>query len=84
MSDRLNCVNIGVDSLTSVQTIAEMVVEEMRLSGVRFRHTGGDRGWKGDVPSFQYDTSKMKGLGWVAPRSSNEAVRLAIRRMLGK
>jgi len=84
MSDRLNCVNIGVDSLTSIKTIAEIVVEEMALSNVRFRYTGEDRGWKGDVPSFQYDTSKMRHLGWVEPRSSDEAVRLGVRRMLGK
>lgn len=84
MSDRLNCANIGVGSLTSVQTIAEIVVEEMGLPGVRFQYTGGDRGWQGDVPFFQYDTSKMRRLGWVAPCSSDEAVRLAVRRMLGK
>lgn len=84
MKDTLNCVNIGVDSQTSVKTIAEIVVEEMDLPKVQFQYTGGNRGWKGDVPFFQYDSSKMKQLGWVAPRTSDDSVRLSVRRILGR
>ena len=34
---------------TTVTRIAEIVVEEMGLAGVKFKYTGGDRGWKGDI-----------------------------------
>ena len=48
--------NIGVTSAgTTVTKIAEIVVEELGLKDVVFRYTGGDRGWKGDVPRFTYN-----------------------------
>jgi UDP-glucose 4-epimerase len=56
----------------------------LELEGVAFRYTGGDRGWVGDVPRFEYDLSKIHRLGWSARRSSDEAVRLAVRALLGK
>jgi len=59
-----------------------MVVEEMGLSNVEFKYTGGDRGWKGDVPRFQLDANKIKKLGWKENYSSDEAVRKSIREIL--
>lgn len=83
-NDQVNLFNLGVDSNTTVTHIAEMVVEEMGLSKVKFNYTGGSRGWAGDVPRFQLDTSKMRGLGWNARYTSDEAVRKAIRETLDK
>ena len=31
---------------------------------VRFAFTGGDRGWKGDVPVVRLDTRRIRTLGW--------------------
>jgi UDP-glucose 4-epimerase len=70
--------------MTSVRQIAEIVVEEMGLAGIAIEYTGGDRGWVGDVPYFQYDTSKIRGLGFQPRYDSTEAVRVAVRRILGK
>ncbi len=81
-SSPLNCYNIGVPGTTTVTRLAEMVVEEMGLKGVAFDYTGGDRGWVGDVPKFQYDTARLARLGWEAPRNSDASVRLAIQRIL--
>ena len=71
--------NIGVDSATTVTTIANIVVEEMNLKNVKFKYTGGDRGWVGDVPTFKYDLTKIKKLGWTAEKTSDEAVRCAVK-----
>jgi len=79
---KINLLNLGVDSNTTVTKIAEMVVEEMKLSNVKFCYTGGKRGWAGDVPRFQLATEKMRNLGWEAKFPSNEAVRKAIRETL--
>jgi UDP-glucose 4-epimerase len=76
--------NLGCESTIKVSDIARVVVEEMGLKDVRFRYTGGSRGWPGDVPVVIYDVSKMNKLGWQAKHSSAEAVRIALRRMLGK
>ncbi len=73
--DQINVLNLGCDTAIKVTRIAEIVVEEMGLDNVTFSYTGGTRGWKGDVPYFHLDTTKMKTLGWTATRTSDEAVR---------
>ncbi len=82
-SDKYNVYMIGSDSRTKVKEIAAMVIEEMELNA-KIRYTGGDRGWVGDVPEFRYDLTKINKLGWTAPHNSNESVRLAIQKALGK
>lgn len=74
--------NLGTDSIVNVTEIAQIVVEEMGLSNVRFRYTGGERGWPGDVPKVVYDVGKIRALGWEARQSSADAVRIATRRLL--
>ncbi|MFO7676862.1 MAG: NAD-dependent epimerase/dehydratase family protein [Thermoplasmatota archaeon] len=78
----LNLFNLSCDTDTTVTKIAEMVVEEMNLENVTFTYTGGKRGWKGDVPRFQLDATKIKNLGWKPHYSSDEAVRKAIQESL--
>lgn len=82
-NERYNVYNIGSETRTKVRDIARMVIEEMNLSA-RIEYTGGDRGWIGDVPEFRYDLSKIHALGWNAKHSSDESVRLAIQKALGK
>ena len=81
--EKYNVYMIGSDSRTKVKEIAAMVIEEMGLNA-KIRYTGGDRGWVGDVPEFRYDLTKINKLGWTAPHNSNESVRLAIQKALGK
>ena len=82
--DQVNVFNLGTSSSTDVTTIARMLVEEMGLSGVSFKYTGGNRGWPGDVPQVRYDISRMERLGWKPKYTSDEAVRRGIRDILGK
>lgn len=71
--------NISVMSEgTSVTHIAEIVVDVLGLSDVEFKYTGGDRGWKGDVPRFKYDISKVLATGWKPEYTSDEAIRKAV------
>jgi UDP-glucose 4-epimerase len=78
---RMNIYNLGVETRTKVKEIAQMVIEEMGLNA-KIIYTGGDRGWAGDVPEFKYDLSKIHTLGWHAKYSSNDAVRLAIKKII--
>ena len=72
--------NISVTSPgTKVTRIAEIVVEELGLENVKFAYTGGDRGWKGDVPRFSYDISKVLATGWSPKHTSDEAVRQTVK-----
>ena len=70
--------NVGVEGATSVTRIAEIIVEKMGLQNVRFNYTGGRGGWKGDVPKFQYDLSKIYNAGWKARHNSDQAVELTV------
>ena len=67
--------NIGVDTATTVKEIADMVCERMGLENVEYKFTGGNVGWKGDVPAFQYDLSKIYETGWKPAHNSIESVR---------
>ena len=72
--------NLSVNSEgTTVTKIAEIVVEELGLKDVKFAYTGGDRGWKGDVPCFKYNISKVLSTGWIPKHTSDEAVRQTVR-----
>jgi UDP-glucose 4-epimerase len=83
-NNRINLFNLGINHSTCVSVIAKMMVEEMGLAGVKFKYTGGDRGWPGDVPQVRFDTSRMERLGWKPGYDSDAAVRRAIRDILGK
>jgi UDP-glucose 4-epimerase len=76
--------NVATDDYMTVNEIADITVEESGLqrSKVVYEYTGGDRGWKGDVPVVRFDVSKIKSLGWKAQRSSSRAVRDAIRALI--
>ncbi len=80
--ERVNFFNLGCESTTDVSTIAKMVVQEMGLKNVKFKFTGGDRGWPGDVPQVRFNIKKMEKLGWKPKFSSNQAVRRAIKFMI--
>ena len=80
--EHINLFNIGCQTTTTVPHIAEMVVEEMGLKHVKFVYTGGERGWKGDIPHFHLDMSKIEQLGWKMHFTSDDAVRKAITEVL--
>jgi len=82
--EMLNYYNVGVKDQTSVTEIAKIVCDEMRLKNVELKYTGGSAGWRGDVPHYRYDLKKINSLGWRAKYSSTEAIRLAVRSILGK
>ena len=72
--------NISVKSEgTTVTHIAEIVVNVLGLKNVKFKYTGGDRGWKGDVPKFSYDISKVLATGWEPKHTSDQAVEQTVK-----
>lgn len=73
--------NIGAPDAISVTRQAEIICEMMGVSPV-FEYTGGAGGWPGDVPSFRMCVDKLARLGWRAKRTSEEAVRFAIKGLL--
>jgi UDP-glucose 4-epimerase len=82
--DPLAVYHVAGEGMTTVRDIVNIVVEEMGLSGIPIEYTGGDRGWIGDVPYFQYDSGKIHALGFHPDNDSTQAVRVAVQRILGK
>ena len=76
--------NVGVEGATSVTEIADIICEEMQLKQVEYEYTGGEGGWKGDVPRFRYCVDKIRRAGWRAVYTSDEAVREAVRKNIGR
>jgi UDP-glucose 4-epimerase len=76
--------NVATGDYITVTEIAELAVECVGLpaGSVRFEYTGGDRGWKGDVPVVRIATSKIRGLGWRNEDSSREALRRSMLAMI--
>ena len=81
--EKVNVYNVATDDYIDVTSIANLVVEEMGLKNVQYKYTGGDRGWKGDVPQVRFDLNKLHKLGWRAHYTSSEAVRLSVKEILG-
>lgn len=78
--------NVATDDYITVREIADLA---LKVSGIPpgqtvYEFSGGDRGWKGDVPIVRFDCSKIKALGWQARRTSAEAVTDAMKAMLGE
>ena len=66
--------NAGTGEHVTVTEIAELVSERMGLSDVRYAYTGGQRGWKGDVPIVRFRSDRLAALGWCCRYSSTDAL----------
>jgi UDP-glucose 4-epimerase len=76
--------NVATGDYITVTEIARIAVACLGLSPeqVDFQYTGGDRGWKGDVPVVRLNTQRIMTTGWRCERTSAEALRQSILAML--
>ena len=76
--------NVATGDYITVREIAGLAMEclGLPLADTTLSFTGGDRGWKGDVPVVRLDTARIRSLGWSNTMSSKEALRASMRAML--
>lgn len=76
--------NVATGDYITVSEIAQLAVEVAGLAPdqVRFEYTGGDRGWKGDVPVVRLNTGRIRALGWTPRRASRQALCVAMHSMM--
>lgn len=75
--------NVATGDAITVTEIAELAAECLHLEAMPvFDYTGGDRGWKGDVPVVRLNADKIRRLGWTFRYSSHEAMRIALMEMI--
>ena len=69
--------NVATEDYLTVNEIAELATEvlDLQQGSVSFEHTGGDRGWRGDVPVVRLNSERIRALGWKNERSCRNALR---------
>jgi len=77
----LEIFNLAPADSTTVNEIAALVVEEMKLSPHIVRGVN-DRGWKGDVPIVRLDSRRINEFGFSLQYSSTESLRKAVKELL--
>lgn len=77
-ADSLNIFNVAPPDATSVSRIAELCVAHSSNPAANILYTGGQRGWRGDVPHSRLDASALTALGFALSRGSDDAVRLGV------
>lgn len=79
--DKLNYFNIGQEnSRSTVKFMAETVLKYAAPSA-KIRFTGGNRGWVGDIPFFDFSIEKIKKMGWLPKLNSDQTIDLAVREL---
>lgn len=76
--------NVATLDHITVTEIADITVRIMDLDDVSYHYTGGDRGWKGDVPVVRLDSGKIRSLGWTNQYSAKQAIEMSVRAMYEK
>jgi UDP-glucose 4-epimerase len=72
--------NVATGDYITVTEIAELAIEIAGLAAgqVQLEYTGGDRGWKGDVPVVRLNTDRIRALGWTSKRSTRQALSVSL------
>lgn len=68
--------NVAPADHLTVREIADLAASVLGLDpeSIAYQFTGGDRGWKGDVPVVRLDTTRIRRLGWRPRHSAREAM----------
>jgi UDP-glucose 4-epimerase len=75
--------NVATGDYITVKAIADLAVEVLKLSEPpAYEFTGGDRGWKGDVPIVRLNTDRIQTLGWRCKHNTKAALRLSLEGLL--
>jgi len=83
-SSGLEIFNVGSDDQIDTNTIAQIIIDELRLHPeISHSHESNNgRGWRGDVKYMLLSTEKLKKIGWKINHSSEEAVRLTAKNII--
>ncbi|MGQ9722874.1 MAG: SDR family NAD(P)-dependent oxidoreductase [Candidatus Jordarchaeum sp.] len=79
-----NIFNIGSEEWVTVNYIAKLVINQLKLTNVELSYTGGEQGWIGDVPLMLLSISKLKDLGWKPTMRIDAAIRRYVKWLVEK
>ncbi|NBW98595.1 NAD-dependent epimerase/dehydratase family protein [bacterium] len=81
---RFDVYNICTGDYISVAEIADLAVECCGLTPdkVTYQFTGGDRGWKGDVPIIRMNSDRIRKIGWSNKMNGRQALKASMMAMI--
>jgi UDP-glucose 4-epimerase len=76
--------NVATGDYVTVTEIAGLAMDVVGLpaGSTQFEYTGGNRGWKGDVPVVRINTDRIRALGWKNERTGRQALRASMESIL--
>ena len=76
--------NVATGDYVTVREIADLCLEVLQKdpAETKYNFSGGDRGWKGDVPVVRLNTERIRELGWSNSMDTREALRASLVSML--
>jgi UDP-glucose 4-epimerase len=83
VTEKFAAFNVATGDYISVKEIGELAAEIVSggADKVRYEFTGGDRGWKGDVPIVRLNTDAIQKTGWRCQRPTRDAMRWSMTAM---
>jgi len=76
--------NLGHSDTINVGDLANIICDEMNLTGVEYQFSGGKRGWIGDSPLVHLNTKKAYKYGWVPKIPIEKSIRETVRYLLSE
>jgi UDP-glucose 4-epimerase len=76
--------NVATGDYITVTEIALLALQVLGLTEdtTDLRYSGGDRGWKGDVPIVRLSTERIRARGWTCRHTCEEALVRSMRAMV--
>jgi UDP-glucose 4-epimerase len=76
--------NVATGDYVTVREIADLCLDVLQKEPAKttYNFSGGDRGWKGDVPVVRLNTERIRKLGWCNTMDTREALRASLVSML--
>ncbi len=76
--------NVATGDYITVREIADLAVDTLGLEpgSTTFVYSGGERGWRGDVPVVRLNTDRIRALGWANSRTARQALADSMEAML--
>lgn len=76
--------NVATGDYITVREIAELAIEVVGIAPglTTMVFSGGERGWKGDVPIVRLSTERIRRLGWVNRLDTRQALRASLEAMI--
>lgn len=82
LASKFEAFNVATGDYITVTEIADIAASCVGAKNITYEYTGGDRGWKGDVPIVRLNIDKIKKLGWRCSRNCHQAITDSINSML--